>query len=125
MAIGGAVMNIASAVLAVILAVFFLSLGTAKILALAPMRKLAGSIDFSVTAYRGIGMLEAAAAIGLLVGFAVPLLGEIAGIGLLALLGGALVTHLRKGQGPREFAPAIACALLVVGYLALHYGATW
>lgn len=114
-------MNIPLAVLTVVLAVFFLALGTAKILALAPMRDRAANVGFSVAAYRRIGLLEVAGAIGLLVGFFVPPLGALAAIGLLLLLGGALFTHLRKGDGPREVTPAAVSALLVVGYLALNW----
>jgi hypothetical protein len=69
-------------------------------------------------------MLEVAGAIGLLVGFVQPVIGVLAGAGLLLLLGGAVVTHLRKGDGPRKFAPAVACALLVATYLTVHLGAT-
>jgi DoxX-like family len=41
-------------------------------------------------------VLEVAGAIGLLVGFVQPVIGALAGAGLLLLLGGAVVTHLRK-----------------------------
>jgi hypothetical protein len=54
----------------------------------------------------------------------VPLFGRLAGTGLLLLLAGALVTHLRSGDGPREIAPAVVSALLVAAYLAVLFGAT-
>jgi hypothetical protein len=57
MAGGGGFVNAASAILAVLLAAEFLFLGTAKILALVPMRQLAAEIGFSVPAYRRIGVL--------------------------------------------------------------------
>jgi hypothetical protein len=117
-------MNIAATVLVVVLALVFFTLGSAKIMALAFTRELAAHVRFSTTAYRGIGTLEAAGAIGLLIGIAQPLLGAAAGIGLLLLLGGALVAHLRVGDGPREYAPAVATGILVVTYLALLFGAT-
>jgi hypothetical protein len=41
----------------------------------------------------------------------------------LLLLGGAVIAHLRKDDGPRKFAPAIACGFLVATYLAVHLGA--
>ncbi|MEH0841212.1 DoxX family protein [Micromonospora sp. CPCC 205711] len=113
-------MTLAAAILAVLLALIFLALGAAKILAVQPMRELAAEAGFSVAAYRRIGLLEAAGAIGLLVGLIEPLIGTLAGAGLLLLLGGAVVVHLRKGDGPRKYAPAVVCGLLVVGYLALH-----
>ena len=52
-----------------------------------------------------------------------PLLGGVAAAGLLLLLAGALITHLRQGHGPRKYAPVIVCGVLVAGYLAALNGA--
>jgi hypothetical protein len=68
-------------------------------IALAPMRERAAHAGFSVGAYRGIGALE------------------IAGAGLLLLLAGALVTHVRNRDGIRDLVPAPVCAGLVAGNL--------
>ena len=54
---------------------------------------------------------------GLLIGLTHPLVGRLAGAGLLLLLAGALATHLRHRDGLRELAPAAVCAALVAGYL--------
>ena len=97
-------------------AVFFL-FGAAKLFALAPMRERAAHAGFSVGAYRGIGALEIAGAAGLLLGLAVPVLGILAAVGLLLLLAGALVTHVRNRDGIRDLVPALVCAVLVAGYL--------
>ena len=105
-------------VLSVLLAALFLLLGVAKVLALPRMRELAAHAGFSVAAYRGIGALEVAGAAGLLLGLTVPLLGASAGAGLLLLLAGAVITHVRNRDGLRELAPAVVCAVLVAGYLA-------
>lgn len=113
-------MTLAAAILAVLLALIFFALGTAKILALQPMRELAAEAGFTVAAYRRIGLLEVAAAVGLLVGLFQPLIGVLAGAGLLLLLAGAVVVHLRKGDGPRKYAPAVICAVLVAAYLVLQ-----
>jgi hypothetical protein len=117
-----AAMN-ASVVLAALVSVVFIAAGAAKILAVAPMQAAAAHAGFSVDAYRRIGVLEVAGAIGVLVGLIYPLLGGLAGVGLLLLLGGAVVTHLRSGDGVRELAPAVACAALVAGYLVALAGA--
>jgi hypothetical protein len=117
-------MSVASAVLAVLLALVFLALGSAKILALQPMRERAAEVGFSTTAYRRIGLLEVAGAVGLLLGSIEPLIGALAGAGLLLLLGGAVVAHLRQGDGPRKFAPAVVCGLLVAAYLVALLAAT-
>jgi hypothetical protein len=106
-------------VLSILLAALFLLLGVAKVLALPRMRQLAEHAGFSVAAYRGIGALEVAGAAGLLLGLTVPVLGALAGAGLLLLLAGAVITHVRKRDGIRELAPALVCAALVGGYLAV------
>jgi hypothetical protein len=109
-------------VLAVLVAAVFLAFGSAKVLALAPMRARAAHVGFSTGSYRGIGTLEIAGAVGVLLGPVAPLIGALAGIGLLLLLGGAIVAHLRSGDRPRELAPAVVAALLVVGYLVVLLG---
>ena len=103
--------------LSVLVAAIFLLFGAAKLFALAPMRERAAHAGFSVTAYRGIGALEIAGAAGLLLGLTVPVLGALAGAGLLLLLAGALVTHVRNHDRGRDLVPALVCAVLVAGYL--------
>jgi uncharacterized membrane protein YphA (DoxX/SURF4 family) len=113
----------ASITLAVLVTLIFALLGTAKIMAVPPMRYLASEAGFSVDAYRGIGVMEVAGAVGVALGLAVPLLGRVAAVGLLLLLAGALITHIRQGDGPRKYAPVIVCGVLVAGYLAALNGA--
>jgi len=117
-------MSVTPAVLAVLLALIFIGLGSAKILAVQPMRERAAEVGFSTRAYRRIGMLEVAGAIGLLLGSIEPLIGALTSAGLLLLLGGAVVTHLRNGDGPRKLAPAVLCGLLVAAYLVALFAAT-
>ncbi|WP_200304743.1 DoxX family protein [Streptomyces adelaidensis] len=109
---------ILSLVLTCLVALGFTAVGVTKILALAPMRVLAAEAGFSVGAYRVIGVLELAGAAGVLLGLAVPLLGALAGTGLLLLMAGAVITHGRKGDGLRGMTPALASAALVACYLA-------
>ena len=111
-------------VIAVPVAVVFAALGAMKILALPPMRVRATHLGFSVTAYRAIGTLEIAGAAGVLLGIAAPVIGGLAGAGLLLLLAGALVAHLRNGDSPRHAAPAVVAGLLVAAYLIVLFGAT-
>jgi hypothetical protein len=114
-------MNVSIA-LAALVAIIFTAAGAAKILAVPPMRAAAAHAGFTVAAYRRIGVLEVAGAIGVLIGLVRPLLGGLAGAGLLLLLAGAMVTHQRNHDGPREVAPAVVCAALVAGYLAALIG---
>ncbi|MDA2807899.1 DoxX family protein [Nocardiopsis suaedae] len=68
-----------------------------------------------------LGLLLAAGAVGLLAGFAVPLLGTLAASGLVLYFIGAITAHLRVGS--RDIAGgivflAIAAAALVLGLAA-------
>jgi hypothetical protein len=109
-------------ILAGILVVAFAAAGSAKLAAAPAMRARAAHVGYSVSAYRRIGLLEVLAVLGLLVGAFVPLIGALAAAGLLMLLGGACVTHLRNGDGVREIAPALVLGLVTLTYLVLVVG---
>jgi hypothetical protein len=108
--------------LAGLLVVAFTALGSAKLAAVPRMRQRAQHVGYSVAAYRRIGLLEVLGVLGLLVGALIPLIGALAAAGLLILLGGAVVTHLRNGDGPREIAPALVLGLVSLTYLLLVVG---
>jgi DoxX-like family len=116
-------MSAATIALAGTVAVFFAGLGTAKVRAVPAMRHAAAEVGMSTDAYRRIGALEVAGACGVLVGLAAPAIGALAGAGLLALLGGAVITHLRAGHRLAAAAPALVSAAVVAAYLAV-LGAT-
>ncbi len=109
-------------ILAGLLVVAFAAAGSAKLAAVPAMRAKAAHVGFSVSAYRRIGLLEILAVLGLLVGAFLPVIGALAAAGLLMLLGGALVTHLRNGDGVREIVPALALGLVTLAYLVLMVG---
>jgi hypothetical protein len=108
--------------LAGLLIVAFAATGFAKLAAVPAMRDKAREVGFSVAAYRRIGLLEVLAALGLLVGAFVPVIGALAAAGLLLLLGGAIVTHLRNGDGIRGIIPAVVLGLVSGYYLLLVVG---
>lgn len=109
-------------VLAGVLIVAFAVLGSAKLAAVPAMRAKAQHVGMSVSAYRRIGLLEVLAVAGLLVGAFVPVIGALAAGGLIMLLGGAVVAHLRNGDGPRQIAPAVVLGLVALSFLLLVLG---
>ena len=111
-----------TSILAGVLVVAFAAAGFAKLAAVPAMRTRAEHVGFSVSAYRRIGFLEVLAVLGLLAGVFVPLIGALAAGGLLILLGGAVVVHLRNGDGVREIAPAVMLAVLSLVLLVLLGG---
>ncbi|GAA3395781.1 DoxX family protein [Streptomyces roseoviridis] len=62
-----------------------------------------------------LGAAKAAGALGLLVGLAVPLLGEAAAAGLVLYFAGAVVTHIRA----KDYALAPAAVLTLLSAVAL------
>ena len=109
-------------ILAGLMVVAFAAAGSAKLAAVPAMRARAEHVGFSVAAYRRIGLLEVLGVLGLLVGAFVPIIGALAGAGLLMLLGGACIAHLRNGDGLRELAPAVVLGLVTVSFLLLVVG---
>jgi hypothetical protein len=112
----------ATTILAGVLVVAFAAAGAAKLAAVPTMRARAAHVGFTVAAYRRIGILEILGVLGLLAGAFVPLIGALAAGGLLLLLGGAALAHLRSGDGPRELVPAIVLALTTLAFLILMVG---
>jgi hypothetical protein len=115
-------LTVLTTVLTTVLVLAFGAIGSAKVAAAPAMRSRARHAGFSVAAYRRIGMLELLAASGLLVGVALPVIGVLAAVGLLLLLGGAVLVHLRNRDGVREMAPALVLALLAISLVVLVLG---
>lgn len=103
-------------VLAAVLITVFAALGIAKIAAATPMRAAAAHLGFTTTQYRGIGALELAGALGIALGAVVTPLGGAAAIGLILLMVGAAVAHVRN----RDDLGRVIVPLVVAG-LALAY----
>ena len=99
-------------VLALVLALAVLGAGLAKLAGVAAMRQAAAHLGFSWPAYRRIGALEVAGAVGVLAGIVVPLLGALAAACLAVLLVLAAGAHLRRGDSLPEAAPAAVLAVL-------------
>jgi uncharacterized membrane protein YphA (DoxX/SURF4 family) len=97
-------MNIALWIIAGLLAVVFLASGAMKLTQ--PKRKLAASgfgwvEDFSAGTVKAIGTLEVLAAVGLILPAALdiaPVLVPLAAVGLVLLMLGASITHLRRHE---------------------------
>ena len=106
-------------ILAGLLVIAFTGLGSAKLAAVPAMRAKAHHVGFSVTAYRRIGLLEVLGVLGLIVGAFVPVIGAFAAAGLLMLLGGAIIAHLRNGDSLRAVAPAVVLSLITLSFLLL------
>jgi uncharacterized membrane protein YphA (DoxX/SURF4 family) len=107
-------MFIVTIVLAILLALAFGAAGGQKVAGVKSAMDNADHLHFSHNAYKGIGALELLAAIGLLAGLAVWPLGVAAAAGLVLLMIGAVITHIRVGDKIAQFGPALALGVLAV-----------
>ncbi|MEV1295907.1 DoxX family protein [Pseudonocardia sp. NPDC049635] len=115
---------------AIVLAAVFFTSGTLKVALSKEKLRAAGRIrgrdgaawteEFSPVAIKAIGVLELLAAIGLvappLVGIA-PVLVPLAALGLVVIMVGAAVTHLRRKEHPH--------VVINLAYLALAAVVVW
>ena len=113
-------MFIATAIVSGLLVLAFLGAGAGKVAANKMAQEQAAHSGFSVAAYRRIGALELAGAIGLLVGLWWAPLGVAAGIGLVLLMAGAVVVHVRLKDPVKLAAPAAVLGLLALAAVLLR-----
>ncbi|MGW1798742.1 DoxX family protein [Streptomyces sp. NPDC001984] len=112
-------MSTTTTVLAVVLAALFLLLGSAKLAAVPAMRQAAAHVGMTTTHYRLLGALEVAAAAGLLAGLRITALGAAASGGLILLMAGAVVVHLRSSDPAARCLPAAVVGALAAVHLVL------
>lgn len=101
------------------LAAAFAALGSAKLAKAPSMVARAEHVGFTAREYQYIGAAELAGAAGVAAGLWFTPLGLAAGVGLVVLLLGALVTHVRQGDGPVEIAPAVLFVLAALAYVVV------
>ncbi|MFI9173708.1 DoxX family protein [Streptomyces lincolnensis] len=114
-------MNITLWVVAALLALVFLAAGAMKLTKskeelLASGPTMAWAEDFSPGMIRTIGLLEVLGAIGLILPAAVdiaPVFVPLAATGVVLLVGGAAITHLRRGENQSIVVNAVLFALAV------------
>lgn len=109
-------MFVGAATLSILLAVSFLGSGGMKVFGHTGIVEGLNHLGVSRALGRVIGALEIAAAFGLLIGLAFGWLGVAAATGLVLLMVGAVIAHVRAGDytDPKLRGPAIMPAVLMV-----------
>ena len=107
-------------VLSCLLAAVLVFSGSRKVAAGEAVAGEATHLRVPIRGYRLIGIVEAASAPALLIGLAWAGLGIAAAAGLVLLLSGAVISHLRVGDGPGRWAPAAVLAAVAVVTLLLR-----
>lgn len=113
-------MFIATAVLTTLLAAGYVAAGLPKVLARPAMVENARHLGFPLPAFRLIGLLELAGSAGLLVGLYWAPLGVAAALGLVLLILGAVIAHLRRKDPVKVAAPAVLFAVASMAVLVLR-----
>jgi uncharacterized membrane protein YphA (DoxX/SURF4 family) len=113
-------MGVGMVILSVLLAAAFAMAGGSKLAGVGQMRDAAAHLGIPYSRYRTIGVLELAAAAGLLMGLVVAALGAAAAIGLVLVMIGALILHRRAHDPPAAMAPATVLLILAIGVVLLR-----
>lgn len=106
-------------VLASLLTLPIAALGTIKVLALPMARSNAAHVGMSTDAFRLIGVLEILGALGVALGLFVPVLGAAASVGLVLLMVGGVMAHVRVGDALAAAVPAAVFGIAAAAYLTL------
>jgi hypothetical protein len=104
---------IATIVLSVLVAAAVVGSGAAKLAGVKQSIEIRDRLGVAAGLWRGIGILEVAAAGGLAAGLAVPVLGIAAAVGLVLLLIGAIAKHARSHDLSNAI-PAVGLLLLTI-----------
>lgn len=114
-------MTTATTIVTIVLAALFLFAGGGKLAGVKQQEEAREHFGIAASRWRLIGVLELAGAVGVLVGlFALRAIGLVAAAGLVLTGIGALATHVRAGDAPKEAVPAVLALVLAVATLALQ-----
>jgi hypothetical protein len=116
-------MVIAGVIASVLLALVAAASAVPKLAGTRQMLDEATHLGIPRTGYVVIGALELAAAAGLLAGLAVAPLGVAAAGGLVLMMAGAVVSHLRAGDRAAALVPALGVGVLSVATVVLRLAA--
>lgn len=103
-------------VLAVLTCLLLLVAALSKVTGQRSMRDMAAHLGVPWPRYRAIGFLELAAVAGIVVGLWWTWLGVAAGAGVVLLMVGAVVVHVRAKDQLPAMVPALALLALAAGY---------
>jgi hypothetical protein len=108
------------AVLSSLQALVFAGAGGAKLAGASAMRADAEHLRYPYGVYRMVGLLEVAGAGGLIAGLFYPPLGIAAATGFMALMVGALISHIRAKDPVAKMLGAVVFFVLSAVIVILH-----
>ena len=118
-------LNFALVVFGALTALFMLGGGVGKVTGQPAMRTSAQHFEIQWERYWFLGVVEIAAAVGVVAGLWLNALGLAAGVGVTALMVGATLYHLRFGDTAKRSIPALVALGASAAYVALQATAIW
>lgn len=117
-------MTTAMTILAVLIAVAFFMFGVGKILDVSMMATAREHLSIEPSLFKIVGTLEILGAIGVVAGLHddLPVIGVLAGLGLIGMTIGATFYHQKAGDSIKEWLPAVAMGSVVIIYMILRVG---
>jgi hypothetical protein len=112
--------SLATVIVSILLAALFGFASSIKLLGVRQSLEIRDHLGISATNWRGIGLLELAGVIGVVVGLWWPPLGIAAAIGLALLSVGAVVSHVRASDRADQSVPAALGLALAIALVVLH-----
>jgi len=117
--------NVALVVFGALTALFMLGGGIGKVTGQPAMRQSAQHFAIEWERYRFLGVVEIAAAVGVMAGLWLNGLGLAAGVGVTALMVGATLYHVRFGDPAKQSIPALVALAASAAYVAFQAAAIW
>jgi hypothetical protein len=114
-------MKIAMIICSLVLAVMVLISATAKLRKVPQVVEGMAHVGVGEAQLPLLATLEILGGVGLLVGFGLTFLGQIAAVGVALYFAGALVAHIRKRDGFTLFAPAFLLFVLAAITVGLQF----
>ena len=118
-------LNVAIVVFGALTALFMLGGGVGKVTGQPAMRESAQHFAIQWEHYRFLGVVEIAAAVGVVAGLWLNGLGLAAGVGVTALMVGAVLYHVRFGDSAKRTVPALVALAASAAYVAFQAAAIW
>jgi uncharacterized membrane protein YkgB len=118
-------LNVSLVVFGALTAVFMLGGGVGKVTGQPAMRESAQHFAIQWERYQFLGVVEIAAALGVVAGLWLNGLGLAAGVGATAVMVGAVLFHLRFGDSAKRTVPALVALAASAAYVASQATAIW
>ena len=117
-------MNVSTAILAVLVGVGFIMMGVAKLADMKMMAEMRQHLGLPSVLFKLVGALEIIGGAGIMLGLHsdLPIIGVLAGVGLVGMTIGAGFYHQKAGDDMKARLPAVMAGSVTILYIILRIG---